>query len=164
MVSHHPQGHPKSKIYQKELYYRLNICQLDFAHKIKTRWSAMDGQPPSLGWSSSIPRVVIHHQNLPEGIVLQTWNFAPWLNSSPCGGPLRTCNPSTARLELSPKKHDYNPWWTSKWSHTRILGGTVAFLWHLLRVMIAFFCHSRFLVFMNLCECQKIANVTQSGC
>ena len=37
MVSHHPQGDPKSKIYQQELYYRLNICQLDFAHKIKTR-------------------------------------------------------------------------------------------------------------------------------
>ena len=38
-------------------------------HKIKTRWSAPDGQPQSQGWSPTI-------QNIPEGRVLQTWNLA----------------------------------------------------------------------------------------
>ena len=31
--------------------------------KIKTRWSAIDGQPPSPGWSPTIPRMDTHHPN-----------------------------------------------------------------------------------------------------
>ena len=58
-----------TKIYQKEVYYRLEIWHRDLTHKIKTRWSAMDGQPPSPGWSPTI-------QNLPERGVLQTWTLA----------------------------------------------------------------------------------------
>ena len=62
MVTHHPEeGHPHSKIYQNKLYYRLAIWHLDLAHKIKTRWSAMDGYPPSPGWSPTIPRKVNHN-------------------------------------------------------------------------------------------------------
>ena len=56
------------------LHYRLAIWHKDLTHKIKTMWSAMDGQPPSRGWSSTI-------QNLPEGSVLQTFNLAPRLSS-----------------------------------------------------------------------------------
>ena len=37
VVTHHPKGgHPPSKIYQKELCYRLEIWYLDITHKIKT--------------------------------------------------------------------------------------------------------------------------------
>ena len=61
MVGPHPlDGHPPSKTYQKEVYYRLAIWQLELSHKIKTSWSAMDGQPPSPGWSPTIPRMVTH--------------------------------------------------------------------------------------------------------
>ena len=61
MVTHHSKGaHPLSKIYQKELCYRLEIWHLDFTQKIKTRWSG-DGQPPSPRWSPNIPRMVTHH-------------------------------------------------------------------------------------------------------
>ena len=36
MVTHHPEdGHPPSKIFQKEVYYRLGIWHLDSTHKIK---------------------------------------------------------------------------------------------------------------------------------
>ena len=52
---------PPTKIYQKEVYYGLEIWHQDLTHKIKTRWSAMDGQSPSLGWSPTIPRIVTHH-------------------------------------------------------------------------------------------------------
>ena len=68
MVSHNLQDvHPSSKIKitQNEVYYGLEIWHQDLTHKIKTRWSAIDGQPPSLEWSPTI-------QNLPEGRVLQT--------------------------------------------------------------------------------------------
>ena len=81
MVTHHPKdGHPPSKIkiYQTEVYYRLGIWHLDLIHKIKTQWQLPwmvshyphDGHPPppSHGWSLTI-------QNLPDGIVLQTWNL-----------------------------------------------------------------------------------------
>ena len=30
-------GHPPSKIYQKEAYYRLGIFHVDLTHKTKTR-------------------------------------------------------------------------------------------------------------------------------
>ena len=50
-----------TKIYQKEVYYRLEIWHRDLTHKIKTRWSTMDGQPPFLGWSPTIPWMVTHH-------------------------------------------------------------------------------------------------------
>ena len=63
-----------TKIYRKEVCYRLVIWHLELTHKIKTRWSAMDGQPPSPGWSPTT-------QNLPEWSVLKTWNFAPRLHS-----------------------------------------------------------------------------------
>ena len=45
MVTHHPMdGHSSSKIYQKELYYKLRIWHLDLTHKIKTQvTTAMDG-------------------------------------------------------------------------------------------------------------------------
>ena len=43
-----------TKIYQKEVYYRLVIWHLDLTHKTKTRWSAMDGQLQSPGWSPTI--------------------------------------------------------------------------------------------------------------
>ena len=62
MVTHHPKdGHPPFKIYQKDLYYRLEIWHLDLTHKIKTMLSAIDGQPPSPGWSPTIPRKVTHN-------------------------------------------------------------------------------------------------------
>ena len=62
MVTHHPKdGHPPFKIYQKEVYYRLEIWNLALTHKIKTRCSAA-GQPPSPGWSPTIRRMVTHHQ------------------------------------------------------------------------------------------------------
>ena len=36
MVTHHPKdGHPPFKIYQKEVYYRLEIWHLALTHKIK---------------------------------------------------------------------------------------------------------------------------------
>ena len=35
-------GHPPSKIYPMEEYYRLEIWNLDLTHKIKTRGSTMD--------------------------------------------------------------------------------------------------------------------------
>ena len=36
-VTHHPKdGHPPSKIYQKDVYTRLGIWHLDLTHKIKT--------------------------------------------------------------------------------------------------------------------------------
>ena len=64
-------GQPSSRIYQKEVYYRLGIWHLDLTHKNKTR-----GQVP---WMVMINH---HHndksstiQNLPEEIVPQTWNF-----------------------------------------------------------------------------------------
>ena len=44
-------GHPPSKIYQKEEYYRLDIWHLDLPHKIKK----------CHGWSATIPRMVQHH-------------------------------------------------------------------------------------------------------
>ena len=83
MASHHPQdGHTPSKIYHKEVYYRLRLWHLDLAHKIKTRWQLpvmvshhhRDGFPPSQGWSPLI-------QNLQEGTILQNWKFAHCLNS-----------------------------------------------------------------------------------
>ena len=38
MVTHHSKDdHPPSKIYQKEVYYRLEIWHRDLTHKIKTR-------------------------------------------------------------------------------------------------------------------------------
>ena len=62
MVTHHPKdGHPPFKIYQKDLYYRLEIWHLDLTHKIETMLSAIDGQPPSPGWSPTIPRKVTHN-------------------------------------------------------------------------------------------------------
>ena len=62
MVNHHPEdGHPPSKIYQKELYYRLEIWHLDLTHKIKTRLNAIDGHPTFQGWSPTIPRKVTHN-------------------------------------------------------------------------------------------------------
>ena len=82
MVTHHPMdGHSPSKIYQKELYYRLGNWHLDLTHKINTRWQLLwmishhhqDGHPPSKGWLPTI-------QNLTEGSVLQTWNLAHRLN------------------------------------------------------------------------------------
>ena len=58
----HPEdGHPPFEIYQKDLYYRLEIWHLDLTHKIKTRLNAIDGQPPSPGWSQTIPRMVTNH-------------------------------------------------------------------------------------------------------
>ena len=65
---------PLSKIYQKKLCYRLEIWHLDFTQKIKTRWTTMDAYSLSQGWSPTV-------QNLPIGIVLQTWNLALGLNS-----------------------------------------------------------------------------------
>ena len=62
MVTHHSKdGHPPSKIYQKEEYYRLEIWHQDLTQKIRTRWSTMDSQPQSPGWSRTIPRMVTHH-------------------------------------------------------------------------------------------------------
>ena len=93
MVTHHSKdGHPPSKIYKKEEYYTLEIWQLDLTHKIKTRWSTMDGQPqssgwsghpPSQGWSPTVLRMVTQ---LPKStrrnwIVFQTRNMAFRLNS-----------------------------------------------------------------------------------
>ena len=49
-----------TKIYQKEVYYRLEIWNLALTHKIKTRCSAI-GQPSSPGWSPTIQRMVTHH-------------------------------------------------------------------------------------------------------
>ena len=70
-------GHSPSKIYQKELYYKLEIWHLDLTHKIKTGWQLLwmvshhhqNGNPPSKGWVPTI-------QNLMKGSVLQTWNLA----------------------------------------------------------------------------------------
>jgi len=91
MVSHFPHdghppsmdghGHSPSKIYQKELFYKLGIWHLDLTHKIKTRWQMIwmvshhhhDGHPPFKGWLSTI-------QNLTVGSVPQTWNLARTLN------------------------------------------------------------------------------------
>ena len=68
MVTHHPKdGHPPFKIYQKEVYYRLEIWHLDLTHKIKKGEVRMvshhlkDGYPPSKGWSTTIQRMVNHH-------------------------------------------------------------------------------------------------------
>ena len=43
-------GHPPSKIFQREMYYRLEIWHRDLYHKIETRRSAMDvlGRAPTL--------------------------------------------------------------------------------------------------------------------
>ena len=57
----HKDGHPPSKTYQKEVYYRLEIWHMDLTHKIKTMLSAIDGQPPSPGGSPTIPRKVTHN-------------------------------------------------------------------------------------------------------
>ena len=82
MVTRHPKdGHPPSKTYQKEVYYRLEIWHMDLTHKIKTRLKLLwmvshhqqDGLLPSKGWLPTI-------QNLTEGSVLQTWNLAHRLN------------------------------------------------------------------------------------
>ena len=62
MVSHHPKdGHPQSKIYKKVLYYRIGNLHIALTHKIKTTITAIDGQPPFLGWSATIPMMVSHH-------------------------------------------------------------------------------------------------------
>ena len=61
VTNHSKDGHQPSKIYHKEVYYRLWIWHIDLTHKIKTRWSVMDGQPPSPGWSATIQRMVTHH-------------------------------------------------------------------------------------------------------
>ena len=54
MVTHHSKdGHPPSKIYPMEEYYRLEIWNLDLTHKIKTRGSTMD-------FLVKIPRMVTH--------------------------------------------------------------------------------------------------------
>merc|ERR1711867_59076 len=67
MVTNHPKdGHPPFKIYQKEVYYRLEIWHLALTHKIKARCSA-DGQPPSPGWSPTIQRMVTHHPKSTRG-------------------------------------------------------------------------------------------------
>ena len=37
MVTNHPKdGHPQSKIYQREVYNRLGIWHINITHKIKT--------------------------------------------------------------------------------------------------------------------------------
>ena len=81
-LPHHPMdGHSPSKIYQKELYYKLQIWHLDLTHKSKTRWQLLwmvsyhhqDGYPPFKGCLPTI-------KNLTEGNVLQTWNLAHRLN------------------------------------------------------------------------------------
>ena len=74
MVTHHPKNsHPPSQnLPEGSVLQTLNFAQ--HINKIKTRWRAMDGQPPSPGWSPTI-------QNLPEGSVLQTLNLAPKPNS-----------------------------------------------------------------------------------
>ena len=51
-----------TKIYQKEVYFRLGIWHLLLIFKIKTRWQLpgmvshhhQDGHPPSQGWTSTI--------------------------------------------------------------------------------------------------------------
>ena len=77
MVTNHTmESHSSSKIYQKELYYKLGIWHLNLTHKIKTRWQLLwmvSGQLQYLGWSHPI-------QNLTEGSVLQTCNLAHRLN------------------------------------------------------------------------------------
>ena len=61
MVTHHPKdGHPPFKIYQKEVYYRLEIWHLALTHKSNPGEVRMvsphpqDGHPPSQGWSTTI--------------------------------------------------------------------------------------------------------------
>ena len=78
MVTHHNIDGPSfSKIYQKELYYKLGIWHLNLTHKNKTSWMVshhhQDGHPPSKGWLPTI-------QNLTEGSVLQTCYLAHRLN------------------------------------------------------------------------------------
>ena len=49
-------------VFFKEVYYRLEIWHQDLNQKIKTRWSSMDVQPTSTGWSPIIPRMDTHHR------------------------------------------------------------------------------------------------------
>ena len=71
MVTHHlKDGQPPFKIYQKEVYYRIEIWHMDLTHKNKKTGEVQmvsphlrDGHPTS--------------QNLPEVSVLQTWNLVP---------------------------------------------------------------------------------------
>ena len=93
MITHH------LKSTGMKVYFRLGIWHINLTHKIRSRWSAMDGHPPSPVWSPTIPRMVTHHskstrrhwsvmdgqppspgwsptiQNKPEEIVLQAWNL-----------------------------------------------------------------------------------------
>ena len=79
MVIHHPKdGHPPSKIFQKEVYYRLEIFHRDLTHKIKTRWSAMDGQPPSPGWSPNLPWMVTQHPKFTRRKSTADLKFGIW--------------------------------------------------------------------------------------
>ena len=63
MVTHHSKdGHPPSKIYQKEEYYRLEIWQLDLTHKIKTvKYHGWSATILRMVRSPNMPRMVTHH-------------------------------------------------------------------------------------------------------
>ena len=77
LVTLHPKGgHTLSKIYQKELCYKLEILHLDLTQKIMTRWTVMDGLPLSPGWHPPFQGWSPTIQNLPKVSLLQTWNLA----------------------------------------------------------------------------------------
>ena len=57
MVTRHPKdGHPPSKTYQKEVYYRLEIWHMDLTHKIKTHYPKYPPTFPRI----TTERVVTH--------------------------------------------------------------------------------------------------------
>ena len=47
-----------SQIYQKKVYYGLEIWHQDLTHKIKTRLNAIDGHPTFQGWSPTIQNIL----------------------------------------------------------------------------------------------------------
>ena len=73
LTQHSKEGHPSPKIYQNEVYYSLE-WHLDLTKKLKPGDNCD-------GWSATIPWMVIHIGNQPEGSVPQTWNLAHRLSS-----------------------------------------------------------------------------------